>query len=185
MESRRQATARPRDVDGRALLGARAETLALRWLRRRGLELVARNFRCRYGEIDLLMQDGEMLVVVEVRCRAGASPHVGRGNGRCPEATAAHADGARLRRHSPYLRAVAAPLRRRRHRRCPWPAFAPGMDSGRVSARLGPRGHRASRQAAATLAPRNRSRTPEPNNGYARARPRPLRREYRNQAGRG
>ena len=74
MESRRGRTARPRHVDDRALLGVRAETLALRWLRRQGLVLVARNFRCRYGEIDLLMQDGVMLVVIEVRCRAGASP---------------------------------------------------------------------------------------------------------------
>ncbi len=73
MESRRGRTTRPGHVDDRARLGARAETLALRWLRRQGLELVARNFRCRYGEIDLLMQDGGMLVVIEVRCRAGAS----------------------------------------------------------------------------------------------------------------
>lgn len=50
--------------------GARAERLAARWLARRGLRLVARNVRFRFGEIDLVMEDGEALVFVEVRYRA-------------------------------------------------------------------------------------------------------------------
>ncbi|MGI9238158.1 MAG: YraN family protein, partial [Woeseiaceae bacterium] len=36
------------------------------------LTLVARNFRCRGGEIDLIMLDGECLAFVEVRCRTSA-----------------------------------------------------------------------------------------------------------------
>lgn len=50
-------------------LGNRAEELALEHLRSAGLRLVARNFRCRVGEIDLVMQEGNCLVIVEVRCR--------------------------------------------------------------------------------------------------------------------
>ena len=49
--------------------GARAERAALAWLRRKGLELVTRNYRCRWGELDLIMLDAETLVVVEVRAR--------------------------------------------------------------------------------------------------------------------
>ncbi|MBW7930149.1 MAG: YraN family protein [Gammaproteobacteria bacterium] len=49
--------------------GARAEDAALRFLVARGLRLVARNFRCGGGEIDLVMLEGQTLVVVEVRYR--------------------------------------------------------------------------------------------------------------------
>lgn len=49
--------------------GTRAEALALEHLRARGLHLVTRNFRCRLGEIDLVMRDGACLVFVEVRYR--------------------------------------------------------------------------------------------------------------------
>jgi putative endonuclease len=51
------------------ILGNRAENLALKYLRKRGLRLQERNFRCRYGEIDLVMWDAETLVFVEVRYR--------------------------------------------------------------------------------------------------------------------
>lgn len=50
--------------------GAREEDLALRHLEARGLTLVARNVRARGGELDLVMRDGEALVIVEVRKRA-------------------------------------------------------------------------------------------------------------------
>ncbi|HEX7034778.1 MAG TPA: YraN family protein [Pseudomonadales bacterium] len=49
--------------------GRWAEEQAARYLESRGLRLVARNFRCRTGEIDLVMTDGPMLVFVEVRFR--------------------------------------------------------------------------------------------------------------------
>jgi putative endonuclease len=49
--------------------GAWAEDLALRHLSRAGLDLVARNYRCRRGEVDLVMREGETLVFVEVRQR--------------------------------------------------------------------------------------------------------------------
>ena len=53
----------------RVAQGTAAEDLALRYLEARGLSLVTRNFRCRTGELDLIMRDGEHLVFVEVRSR--------------------------------------------------------------------------------------------------------------------
>lgn len=53
----------------KSLLGQRAESDAARFLEARGLKTVARNWRCRFGEIDLVMQDGATLVFVEVRMR--------------------------------------------------------------------------------------------------------------------
>jgi putative endonuclease len=50
-------------------LGQSAESRAAAFLRTQGLKLVARNWRCRFGEIDLVMQDGAILVFVEVRLR--------------------------------------------------------------------------------------------------------------------
>lgn len=49
--------------------GARAEELAAVFLQRRGLTVVERNFRCRAGEIDLILRDGATLVFAEVRLR--------------------------------------------------------------------------------------------------------------------
>jgi putative endonuclease len=49
--------------------GAAAEGLAARFLTARGLVIVHRNYRCRGGEIDLIVRDGETLVFVEVRLR--------------------------------------------------------------------------------------------------------------------
>lgn len=49
--------------------GARAETLAAAYLERQGLAILARNFRVRGGEIDLVCQDGACTVFVEVRLR--------------------------------------------------------------------------------------------------------------------
>lgn len=49
--------------------GARYEDIALEHLTRAGLALVARNFTCRYGEIDLVMRDRGVVVFVEVRYR--------------------------------------------------------------------------------------------------------------------
>jgi putative endonuclease len=50
--------------------GRRAEDAALAYLGERGLRAVERNFRCRAGEIDLIMRDGACLVFVEVRYRS-------------------------------------------------------------------------------------------------------------------
>jgi putative endonuclease len=52
--------------------GARAEQLAAQYLQQQGLKPVAQNYRGRFGEIDLIMQDGATLVFVEVRLRRNA-----------------------------------------------------------------------------------------------------------------
>ncbi len=50
-------------------LGAAAEDEALLLLQSSGLQTLTRNYRCRMGEIDLVMRDREVLVFVEVRHR--------------------------------------------------------------------------------------------------------------------
>jgi putative endonuclease len=52
--------------------GAQAEIWALHYLQQQGLRLVTQNYRCRFGEIDLIMQAGTVLVFVEVRLRRSA-----------------------------------------------------------------------------------------------------------------
>lgn len=47
-----------------------AEQLAGQYLTRQGLVIVARNYRCRGGEVDLICRDGATLVFVEVRLRS-------------------------------------------------------------------------------------------------------------------
>jgi putative endonuclease len=49
--------------------GERAEATALRYLESKGLSLIAQNYRCRFGEIDLIMRDGKTTVFTEVRLR--------------------------------------------------------------------------------------------------------------------
>jgi putative endonuclease len=53
--------------------GARAEELVAELFRRAGLRILARNWRCRHGEIDLIAQEGGTLVFAEVRYRRSAS----------------------------------------------------------------------------------------------------------------
>lgn len=50
--------------------GQIAEDKARQFLEEKGLTLVEKNYRCRTGEIDLIMQDKKELVFVEVRYRA-------------------------------------------------------------------------------------------------------------------
>ncbi len=50
-------------------IGAEVEAKAMDFLQAEGLELVCRNYRCRRGEIDLIMLDGAVLVFIEVRYR--------------------------------------------------------------------------------------------------------------------
>jgi len=49
--------------------GNKAEEIAFNYLSAKGLLLVEKNFRSRYGEIDLIMREGEILIFVEVRYR--------------------------------------------------------------------------------------------------------------------
>lgn len=60
----------PLRLSARQRQGQGWEQRALAYLRRQGLTLVEANFRCKGGEIDLIMRDGDALVFVEVRQRA-------------------------------------------------------------------------------------------------------------------
>ena len=54
-------------------LGSEAEKIAAGFLQRQGLSLLASNFHCRFGEIDLVMREGATVVFVEVRLRRDAA----------------------------------------------------------------------------------------------------------------
>jgi len=64
--------------------GEAAETLACEYLRSQGLVVTARNYRCRFGEIDIVAREGRTLVFIEVRRRrteafGGAASSITRG----------------------------------------------------------------------------------------------------------
>jgi putative endonuclease len=63
----------PSRLSAKQRLGQGWEQHALKHLTARGLCLVESNFRCKCGEIDLILRDGEMLVFVEVRHRMARS----------------------------------------------------------------------------------------------------------------
>ena len=63
----------PVSTDPRHRLGHAGEQLAVEHLCRRGFELVHRNHRTRYGEIDLVVFDGTTLVICEVKTRRAGS----------------------------------------------------------------------------------------------------------------
>ena len=54
------------------LLGPWGEAQAADYLRRKGYSLVAANYRCRFGEIDLIVKNRRYLVFVEVKLRKNA-----------------------------------------------------------------------------------------------------------------
>lgn len=53
-------------------LGKYGEDMACDYLRNKGLEIIARNFKCRVGEIDIIAQDDEFIVFAEVKLRKNA-----------------------------------------------------------------------------------------------------------------
>jgi len=55
----------------RGLLGAWGERQARLYLETKGYEIVAANFRCRAGELDIIARQGPELVIVEVKTRRG------------------------------------------------------------------------------------------------------------------
>ena len=63
----------------RQAIGAYGESVARRHLSDRGLVVLDRNWRCEAGEIDLVLRDGDVLVVCEVKTRSSAqgcgTPH--------------------------------------------------------------------------------------------------------------
>ena len=75
--------------------GEPAENLAAAFLERRGLTILERNYRCRFGEIDIVARRGALLVFVEVRARrseafGGAAGSITAAKRRRLVATARH-----------------------------------------------------------------------------------------------
>jgi putative endonuclease len=50
-------------------VGTSGEDLAAAWYEARGFEVLARNWRCREGELDLIVRDGRLYVFCEVKSR--------------------------------------------------------------------------------------------------------------------
>ena len=57
----------------RSKLGAQGESIGAAHLEARGLRIVGRNYHTRYGEVDLIAEEGETLVFVEVKARRGTA----------------------------------------------------------------------------------------------------------------
>ena len=55
---------------GRRALGARGEALTARWYEARGYRVLDRNWRCREGELDLVLAKGRTVVFCEVKTRS-------------------------------------------------------------------------------------------------------------------
>jgi len=61
-----------RSDDRRKALGKKGEDLGAAWLSSKGMRILARNYRCRLGEIDLVGQIGDTIVIVEIRSRSSS-----------------------------------------------------------------------------------------------------------------
>lgn len=53
-------------------VGERGEEIACDYLRAQGYEIIERNWRCPFGEADIIAREGETLVFVEVKARTGS-----------------------------------------------------------------------------------------------------------------
>ncbi len=59
--------------EGRKESGQEGEALAAQFLKKQGYQIIEQNFRCRYGEIDLIAWDQGTLVFIEVKMRASSA----------------------------------------------------------------------------------------------------------------
>jgi putative endonuclease len=84
-------------ADRRQELGKLGENLACGELSRRGYEILARRYRTKYGEIDIVARDGRTVVIVEVKTRDG------RGFGQGAEAVTGLKQRQMLRMGTEYL----------------------------------------------------------------------------------
>lgn len=67
----------PKETDNRKTLGNWGERLAGAYLQKQGYAIIESNYRCRYGEIDIVAKDGPVWCFVEVKTRK--SDRFGRG----------------------------------------------------------------------------------------------------------
>lgn len=75
--SRRHCNGKTECFMNRRKMGTKGEEQALAFLQNKGYTLLKRNYHARYGEIDLIMQQGEFLVFTEVKWRASARAGAG------------------------------------------------------------------------------------------------------------
>lgn len=61
---------RKKEKKNQRAVGTVYEKMAGEYLKRKGYEIVEYNFRCRFGEIDIIARDGEYLVFCEVKYRS-------------------------------------------------------------------------------------------------------------------
>lgn len=97
---RRKRRARPVHI----VRGEAGETAACQFLKQRGLKLLARNFRTKRGEIDLVFRDGDCLVFVEVKTRSSEEWT------RPAAAITRHKRRALTRAAFDYLRMIRSPM---------------------------------------------------------------------------
>jgi len=62
-------------ISARQALGRKGEEVAVDFLKKQGYRIIKRNYRCRAGEIDIVVEEGSSLVFVEVKSRR--STHFG------------------------------------------------------------------------------------------------------------
>ncbi|MBI5682576.1 MAG: YraN family protein [Deltaproteobacteria bacterium] len=59
--------------DARITLGKTGELAAISFLQRHGLKIIEQNYKCRYGEIDIIAKDKDIIAFVEVKTRKNLS----------------------------------------------------------------------------------------------------------------
>lgn len=93
-------------ADRRRALGQEGEDLVAAWYEARGYEVVVRNWRCRDGELDLVVRAGRMFVFCEVKTRSSTAFGA-------PVEAVTRAKQARLRRLAARFLEHDAPVRPR------------------------------------------------------------------------
>jgi putative endonuclease len=58
--------------DTKRARGIKGEDLAVTYLKKKGYKVIERNYRCQWGEIDLIARDGKTLVFVEIKSRSSS-----------------------------------------------------------------------------------------------------------------
>ena len=58
--------------DIRKALGSRGEDLAVKYLKKKGYKVIERNYRCQWGEIDLVARQGDTVIFVEIKARTSS-----------------------------------------------------------------------------------------------------------------
>lgn len=60
-------------MNNKKIIGDLGEDMVCKFLAKKGFDILQRNFMCRYGEIDIIADDGETLLFVEVKTRKSES----------------------------------------------------------------------------------------------------------------